>query len=190
MVINAYVYNEVTYTITDKIKYETIENPNSSMPKGTKKVVRKGQEGLVQKTIKDTYKGDKLVKSETLSSTVLKEASNEVVEYGTAESLTVSVSGQNLSYKSAINVTATGYTRFDPGCNSTTATGTKATKGAIAVDPRVIPLGTKLYVPGYGIGVASDTGGAIKGNKIDLCFDSVSEALNWGRRSVVAYIIE
>ena len=54
----------------------------------------------------------------------------------------------------------------------------------------MIPLGTKVYVEGYGIAMAEDTGGAIKGNKIDLCFDSVEECINWGVRSVTVYILE
>lgn len=190
MIINAVVHKEVIYKITEKLQYETVQKPNSLMPKGQKKVVKKGQEGLVQITFKDTYKGNQIINSEEVSSVVLKEATNEIVEYGTLEKTYVETLAGDFSYKSAINVTATGYTRFDPGCNGITATGAKATKGAIAVDPRVIPMGTKIYVPGYGVGIASDTGGAIKGNKIDLCFDSVQEAKVWGRKSVVAYILE
>lgn len=75
------------------------------------------------------------------------------------------------------------------GAGHITAIGKRARRGIVAVDPRVIPLGTKLYIPGYGYGVAADTGGAIKGNRIDLCFDTREEAINWGRRRVVVYII-
>ena len=57
-------------------------------------------------------------------------------------------------------------------------------KGIIAVDPRVIPMGSKLYVEGYGSGIAADQGNAIKGNRIDLCFSSHQEALNWGIKTV------
>jgi len=53
----------------------------------------------------------------------------------------------------------------------------------------VIPFGTKLYIPGYGYGVAADTGGAIKGNKIDLCYESRTEALNWGIKNITVYIV-
>lgn len=75
------------------------------------------------------------------------------------------------------------------GCGTRTATGAKAGFGIVAVDPKVIPLGTKLYVPGYGYATAADTGGAIKGNRIDLCFDTVAEARAWGTRSVVVIIL-
>ena len=60
--------------------------------------------------------------------------------------------------------------------------------GTVAVDPRFIPLGTRLYIEGYGYGVAADTGGAIKGRKIDVFFEDRQAALNWGRRSVVVNV--
>jgi 3D (Asp-Asp-Asp) domain-containing protein len=69
-----------------------------------------------------------------------------------------------------------------------TATGTKAEYGAIAVDPKVIPLGTLMYVEGYGFGIAEDTGGAIKGNKIDVCIEDRRQAYAWGRRTVKVHI--
>ena len=80
---------------------------------------------------------------------------------------------------SSITVTATGYSL--PG---KTATGLPVGPGIVAVDPAVIPLGTRMTIPGYGEGVAADTGGAIKGYIIDLWFPTVAEALAWGRRTV------
>lgn len=71
-----------------------------------------------------------------------------------------------------------------------TATGRRATYGIAAVDPRVIPFGTMLYVEGYGIAIAGDTGSAIKGHKIDLCFPTRSQALQWGRRDVMVHILK
>jgi 3D (Asp-Asp-Asp) domain-containing protein len=64
--------------------------------------------------------------------------------------------------------------------NGITATGMRAKKGIIAVDPTVIPFGTHLYVPGYGQGIAEDTGGAIRGDHIDVCFDDGTQAVDWG----------
>lgn len=71
-----------------------------------------------------------------------------------------------------------------------TATGTWPSRGTIAVDPEVIPLGSKLHVEGYGEGIAEDTGGAIRGNIIDLYMLDRNEALSWGRRQVEVTIIE
>ena len=69
------------------------------------------------------------------------------------------------------------------------ANGHRLQRGMVAVDPDVIPLGTQLYIEGYGYAVADDTGGAIVGNRIDLAMDSTSEAENFGRRDVVVYVL-
>ncbi|MFT8390691.1 MAG: peptidoglycan-binding protein [Sporolactobacillus sp.] len=88
---------------------------------------------------------------------------------------------------------STGYTARCNGCSGVTATGINLLQNpdarVVAVDPSVIPLGTKLYVEGYGYAVAADTGGAIKGQKIDLFFNNNSEALTWGRRTVKVRIL-
>lgn len=89
---------------------------------------------------------------------------------------------------------ATGY---DPGpvSNSrgwvgTTSSGIRARFGVVAVDPRVVPLGTRLYIEGYGPGIAADRGGAIKGMRLDLCFNSTREARAWGRKQVRAWVLD
>jgi len=93
-----------------------------------------------------------------------------------------------------ITVQSTAYTAGCAGCSGITATGVnlKANPNAkvIAVDPSVIPLGSKVYVPGYGTAIAADTGGAIKGNRIDVHVPSNSQAYNWGRKSVTVTIVE
>jgi 3D (Asp-Asp-Asp) domain-containing protein/peptidoglycan hydrolase CwlO-like protein len=78
-----------------------------------------------------------------------------------------------------LTVEATGY-----AIHGTTATGIQTGWGVVAVDPSVIPLGTRMFVPGYGEGVAADTGSAVKGNIIDLWFPTREQALEWGRRTV------
>ncbi len=93
-------------------------------------------------------------------------------------------------YKSKMIMTATAY---HPNCcgspGGLTASGEKAQRGQVAVDPRVIPLGSILYIPTYGYAKASDVGGKIKGNKIDLCFDTREEVKNFGKRKVEVYIL-
>lgn len=90
-------------------------------------------------------------------------------------------------------VSATAYTAYCAGCSGITATGInlKANPNAkvIAVDPRVIPLGSKVYVEGYGHAIAGDTGGAIKGNKIDLFMNDLGRAKQWGRKNVTVTIL-
>lgn len=93
------------------------------------------------------------------------------------------------------DMVATAYYAFGKGGNDIngngiTAIGLRARKGIVAVDPRVIPLGTKLYIPGYGEALAADTGGWIKGNRIDLCFESLEECFRQGRRKIKIYLVE
>lgn len=90
-------------------------------------------------------------------------------------------------------VTATAYEPGPRSCGKYatgyTAIGLKAERGIIAVDPKVIPLGSRVYVEGYGEAIAGDVGGAIKGNRIDVCFPTVRECLQWGRRKVRVTIL-
>jgi 3D (Asp-Asp-Asp) domain-containing protein len=78
---------------------------------------------------------------------------------------------------------------YGPGVGEITANGMRAKKGVVAVDPRVIPLGTRLYIEGYGNAIAADTGGAIKGDRIDLCYNTPGECFEFGRRTVKVTIL-
>lgn len=93
------------------------------------------------------------------------------------------------SSERTIVMEATAYTADDPGNSGITAGGHYLTRGLVSVDPSVIPLGTRLYIEGYGEAIADDTGGAIVGNRIDLGMDSRDEALNFGRQDVVVHIL-
>lgn len=94
-----------------------------------------------------------------------------------------------LSYKGKMKVFATSYDKNCRGCNETTATGARLSYGIVAVDPKIIPLGSKVYVPGYGIAQALDTGGAVKGAKIDLAFEDVKNGF-WRTRWTEVYLLE
>jgi len=102
-------------------------------------------------------------------------------------------SGEETNSKE-ITVKATAYTASCEGCSGTTATGVdlKANPDAkvIAVDPKVIPLGSKVYVEGYGVATAADTGGAIKGNRIDVFIPTEDGALEWGNKHITVKIID
>lgn len=93
-----------------------------------------------------------------------------------------------------LTVQASAYTASCKGCSGVTATGINLKKNpdkkVIAVDPKIIPLGTEVHVEGYGTAVAADTGGAIKGHKIDVFFSSKSDALKWGRKKVKVTILD
>ncbi len=86
----------------------------------------------------------------------------------------------------------TAYTRShsEETSRGITRSGTRVSRGTVAVDPTVIPLGTKLYIENYGEAIALDTGGAIKGNRIDLYMETKKEAFEWGRREVKVWILE
>ncbi|MDN5386307.1 MULTISPECIES: 3D domain-containing protein [Bacillus] len=110
------------------------------------------------------------------------------------EKETASRSNESQSAAKELTVTATAYTANDGGMTGVTATGfdLNANKNAkiIAVDPNVIPLGSKVYVEGYGEATAADTGGAIKGNKIDVFVPSKSAAKNWGVKTVKVKVLK
>ena len=90
----------------------------------------------------------------------------------------------------SVYVEATAYSPFDPGAGTHTARGNLVRRGIIAVDPRFIPLGTRVYIPGYGEAIADDTGGAIVGNRIDIAFDTYGEAMHFGRQHLEIYILD
>lgn len=96
----------------------------------------------------------------------------------------ITVSGTSFKYSKVLkNVSMTAYSSEEPGIGTKTASGTRVTEGrTIAVDPKVIPIGWWVYIEGLGFRRAEDTGGAIKGNKIDVYYDSVKHALNFGRK--------
>lgn len=90
----------------------------------------------------------------------------------------------------AMYVSASAYSAYDPGNSKHTASGTLVRRGVIAVDPDVIPLGTHVFIPGYGEAVAEDIGSSIRGHRIDVAFDTHEEALSFGRRDLEIIIID
>ncbi|MGB9866621.1 MAG: G5 domain-containing protein [Bacillota bacterium] len=181
---------EVVEKVT--IPYSQRKIEDSHLEAGLSRIVNPGAPGVKEVKLAVTYVDGKLASKKVISEKVIKQPVDRVVAMGTLT--TLSRGGQTIRFKRALEVVATAYT---PGPESNgiytdgyTATGIKATYGVVAVDPKVIPLKSRLYVEGYGFAIAADTGGAIKGNRIDVCFDTVSEALKWGRRKVKVYILE
>lgn len=105
------------------------------------------------------------------------------------------VPGTNLTYKERLEFEATAY-YCEPYERGITFTGTKARVGTVAVDPNVIPLGTRMYIVSadgeyvYGYCVAEDTGGVIKGKLVDLYFNTYNECIQFGRRDILIYILD
>ncbi|GER70916.1 cell wall-binding protein YocH [Weizmannia acidilactici] len=138
-------------------------------------------------TVKDDS-ADVSVQAKTNTDQARVEVKKPTVNVQTSEKTTSRPQGRT------ITVTATAYTANDPGCSGVTATGINLKNNpdakVIAVDPNVIPLGSKVYVEGYGTAVAGDTGGAIKGNRIDVLVPNTGEAMNWGRRTIQVTILD
>ena len=199
--IELFKVEEVVETVEDIIPFDKFVNKNSKMDIGTSKIVQNGKDGLKKTYFIKGYINGLLHSTELVKEEIVTEPISEIIEKGTKD-LIVTSRG-NTSYRKAITMTATAYdlsfesTGKNPGDKhyGLTASGTKARPGVVAVDPRVIPLGTKLYVQSldgskdYGFAIAEDTGGAIKGNKIDLFFETSSEVNRFGRRKVKVYIL-
>ena len=151
-------------------------------------IMQKGVPGEKEIKYLVTYKDGVKSASKVMSSKVTKKPVKEI----TAISRGSFLASRSGSYTRSFSMVATAYDPYNCGGSGSgrTASGMMAGKGVVAVDPRVIRLGTKLYVEGYGFCVAGDTGGAIKGARIDLGFNSYREALRFGRRRVTVYVLE
>ncbi|WP_312095744.1 LysM peptidoglycan-binding domain-containing protein [Niallia sp.] len=146
------------------------------------------------------HKGDVLIVSKNNGSTTSSKRQTTTVNKAVKAEKTVKAENTVKTEKpkttasKEITVTATAYTADCEGCSGITATGINLkdnpNKKVISVDPNVIPLGSKVYVDGYGTAIAGDTGGAIKGKKIDVHVPTNSEALNWGRKEVSVKILD
>lgn len=166
------------------VPFITERIPNPEMPQGFARKAKEGAAGLQKETWQIRYEDGAEVSRTCISKEIIKEPVNALVQYGTMTS--VSRGGQRLHFSRAYDMVATGYTYT--GYN--TASGIPPSPGVAAVDPRVIPLGTRLYVEGYGKVTALDTGGDIKGNRIDLFYETENQALRWGARRTKVYVLD
>ena len=153
---------------------------------GTEKVEKEGVKGKDLITYENITRVGHEQKIELDRRRVV-EPVNAVVRKGVAQSI-LTPDGY-VKYKKVIYGEATAYT-WGGGATGHTSVGLWPKRGIIAVDPRVIPYYTKVYIPGYGMAIAGDTGGAIVGTRIDLFMDSLHECYQWGRRDVKIYILE
>lgn len=175
-----------------RIAQRTIHEIDFSLPPGEVKVVRRGQAGIAL-TMVDFTQTDGKLRKRVVSTHMLRKPQARVIAEGVGtENAIADFARHGLEKTSyiasgAMNMVATAYTAGCAGCTGYTATGYRAGHGIVAVDPSVIPLGTRLYIPGYGFAIAGDTGGAIRGNRIDLGFNSLSDAIQFGRRVVKVY---
>ena len=184
------------------IPFAVHKKANSRLDSGTKRIVQAGQDGIREKQYKVVAEDGMEVSRQLLSESVIKTPVNMIAEFGTILNYKTS-RGDTVRYSKVMDMKATAYTASfkdtgkAPGhpLFGITATGIKAKKGVIAVDPKVIPLYTRVYVeivgstPDYGYAVAADVGGAIKGNKIDLYYDTQDYVNRFGVQKVKVYIL-
>lgn len=191
------IYDIETIVAEEEIPYGIIYELSDSIPVGETKIKKQGQPGVRHVTYQIRYRDGVQVSREEVEEEVIASPVNEIVLQGTRQ--TININGRTYDVKEKLKMTATGYDNCylccgkhpgDPGYG-VTASGMKTGHGIVAVDPKIIPLGTKLYVEGYGIAIAADTGSAIKGYKVDLFFDTHDEAKNYGvHKDLQVYVLD
>lgn len=221
--ISRSVRTEETYITA--IPYETTYCYDPSLAEGEEKVLIPGVDGQLLCTASVVYLDGEPTSRTVLREDVVQQPVNAVIAVGTyveqqepekepaeptpspvvkpettgkpiiGNGYIITPDGETLTYTGVKEMKATAYNKVDPGCTDYTAIGTLCRVGAIAVDPNVIPYGTRMYIVSndgkyiYGIAVAEDCGGAIKGNRIDLYFDTVEECNIFGIRNCQVYFL-
>lgn len=207
--VDSIVQMEQTYT--QEIPFETSYCYDPALPEGQRVVLVPGCAGQLKITANVVYTNSVETNRTVVEETVVQQPVNAVVAIGTAteqtevvnsdapligDGIIVTADGEVLSYSKKEQYTATAYTKTDAGCNDITATGTTVRVGTVAVDPTVIPYGTRMFIVTndgtyvYGIGTAEDCGGAIVGNELDLYFDTDAECWEFGVKGCTVYFLD
>lgn len=182
-----------TKTTKQHIAQRTIKRLDFTLAPGATRVIAQGNAGEKDTIVSYTQREGGALNRRIIATRIVRKPRARIIAQGVGEYAAFAQMAkyglQKTSYiaSSALAMVATAYTAGCYGCTGITASGYRAGHGIVAVDPRVIPLGTRLYIPGYGVAIAGDTGGAIIGNRIDLGFNSLRDALQFGRRPVTVY---
>ena len=198
---------EATETYTVEIPAETIYCDDPTLPAGQEKILAEGASGQLLCTANVIYRNSQEYSRTVLEQTVVTAPSDRIVAVGTGEAVgeeapelyigdgvIILPTGEVLTYTDSASFVATAYTHMDAGCDFITATGTTVHWGTVAVDPRIIPYGTRMFIVSddgyiYGISTAEDCGGAILGNRVDLYMPTLSHAFEFGRRNCTIYFL-
>ena len=193
----------------ENIAFQTRYCQYPGLPEGQEQIVVAGTDG--QKRIVElvSYTNYEEQSRTMVTETVLREPVDQIVMVGTGtegklntkapaigDGVIVLPTGEILTYSSTGKYKATAYTHTDAGCDMITATGTIVHIGTVAVDPKVIPYGTRMYIVSndgkyiYGLSAAEDCGGGIKGNRLDLYFPTTSECFKFGVRGCTVYFLD
>lgn len=206
--VSRIIRQEQTYT--SAIPHTTTYCYDDALPEGVEEVLTEGKDGEMRCTATVTYVNGQETNREVTSQMVTLNPVEEVIAVGTGlrqdgegENSGVIIgngtitlpTGEVLTYTHTTQVRATAYNHNDEGCDMITATGTTVHIGTVAVDPRYIPYGTRMFIVSndgvyeYGISVAEDCGGAIKGDRVDLYFPTYEECMAFGRRNCTIYFL-
>lgn len=193
-----------TETKKVKVNYKTVTKKSSSLLKGERVVKNKGKKGTALTTTETVVVNGEVESSKVISKTVTKKAKKRVVLVGTKPATgvdkiggagTIKYKGKKLKYSKKLVGSATAYSAPK---GAGTASGRRAKYGNVAVNPKVIPYGTKLFIKTtdgslvYGRAVAADTGGALASGKalVDLYFNTYNQCCKFGRRQVEVYVLK
>lgn len=189
--------------------YEVITYYASYLPEGDRVVLTKGRDGELLLSEFVCYVNSVETQRELLEQTRTLAPRAQIQALGTGgvtgpgitqepiigDGVILLPTGEKLDYTRVDYVRATAYTHSDPGCTSTTATGTKVHHGTVAVDPRYIPYGTRMFIMAsdgsyiYGLCEAEDCGGDIKGDRVDLYLPNTEACMEFGRRRCTVYFL-
>ncbi|MDY3052416.1 MAG: 3D domain-containing protein [Ndongobacter sp.] len=179
---------ETTRSVEKKaIPFETEVQKSDELVEGETKVLQEGRDGVREIEYETVKRNGVVVSREAVKEKTVSEPKTEKIQEGTAKAAAAAAGSDVGSASAVLTMSATAYTHT----GNPTATGAwPQAYYTVATDPDVIPMGTRLYVEGYGYAVAQDTGGAIIGNRIDLFMDSEAECVEWGVRPVTVYILD
>ncbi len=160
------------------IPFDSVWRPDPDWELDHQRLLQEGEPGVLERRIRVRYENGQIVARWEEGSSVVKAPVDRVMGYGTKIVVRQLQTGSGtVEYWRVLRMLATSYSASTSGVSPSsphygrTATGMQMRRGIVAVDPNVIPLHTKVYVPGYGIGLAADTGGAIRGKRIDLGYN-------------------
>lgn len=202
-----YVVNQSeTYTV--EIPYQTTYCYDPTMEEGQERVITHGAAGQMLCSADVVYVNAQEQSRTILKETVVQQPVNQVVAVGTGENVggkselpligdgvIVLPTGEVLTYTGTKQFVATAYTKTDEGCDEITSTGSRVRVGVVAVDPKVVPYGTRMFIVTndgayiYGLSTAEDCGGSIKGNRLDLYFETDPECWEFGVRDCTVYFL-
>lgn len=166
----------VTEVVTAPMKF--VRWYDDQLSAGTEHLIYNGTPGQDLVTVEEYVVGDVVIHRREISRKVITKGTAGAKRSGDRENTVGRV----------MRMEATAYHPSDGDGNGITATGTTAARGTVAVDPSVIKLGSSVFVPGYGMAVAADTGGDIVGNRIDLCMEKFDECWEFGRKNIEVFV--